>query len=69
MLINSTFSPLPGIIVVAPKFEFFDAADACKVIEEELCMYDIKYLDHSDLGRQCAISFMHDAIPFVSFWL
>lgn len=60
---------VPGIIVVAPSFKFYDSADACKVIEQEVGMYTGGYVAHSAIGEKTAVDFARRNRPFVPFWI
>lgn len=69
MMMSSGWGQMPGIVVVAPQFTFFDAADSAKVLEEELGMFTIGYLPHSEAGRRSALAFAAASIPIVRFWI
>lgn len=58
---------IPGVMIIAPAFDFYDAADAAKTIEVE-CNMDARYEDHSSIGRACALRFARDSIP-LGYWL
>lgn len=68
MIISDQWGQVPGIVLVAPRFQFFDAADAAKIIEEEVGMYST-YKPHWDVIEKCGRAFAKSCIPIVPFWL
>ncbi len=66
-MVIGEWNGIPGIVIVAPAFKFFDAADSAKLIEKELCMYS-SYKPNYPMLHKLARRFAKEQIP-LGFWI
>jgi hypothetical protein len=67
VIISNDWNYIPGVLVVAPSFQVYEASDIAKVIEEEVGIfssYTSNYESLETLGRVFAKS----CIP-LGFWI
>ena len=66
--VSYEWNGIPGIVVVAPAFKFYDLAGHSHVIEKEIGIVN-SYRPNEQALYESAVLFAKSCIPIVNFWI